>query len=353
MHTQTHSLEEHRWSAVRQRQARPDDPFFYAVSTTGVYCRPTCGARMPRRENVRFFNDAAAAERAGFRACKRCKPNATAPSEQQAQLVARACRTIEQAETMPQLAELAAAAGLSRFHFHRLFKRMTGLAPKAYAAAVRAQRVRERLPASGSVTAAIYDAGFGSNGRFYAQTDAALGMTPSRYRAGGAGTEIRFALARCSLGSILIAATERGVCAISLGDDPDALLRELQDRFPHAQLRGGDAQFERTVATVVGFVEAPAVGLALPLDLRGTGFQLRVWQALRAIPPGETVSYGEIARRLGMPSASRAVGAAVAANPVAVAVPCHRVVRSDGHLSGYHWGVARKRALLEREGRVA
>lgn len=348
-----HSLEQHRWNAVRQRQASPDDRFFYGVSTTGVYCRPTCGARTPRREHVRFFDDTAAAERAGFRACKRCKPNATAPSEQQAQLVAAACRTIEQAETLPQLAELAQSAGLSRFHFHRLFKRVTGLAPKAYAAAVRARRVRERLPDSGSVTAAIYDAGFNSNGRFYAQTDAALGMTPSRFRAGGTGTEIRFALARCSLGSILVAATGRGVCAIALGDDPEALLRELQDRFPRAQLRGGDAEFERTVATVIGFVEAPAVGLDLPLDLQGTGFQLRVWQALRAIPPGRTVTYGEIARRLGMPSASRAVGAAVAANPVAVAVPCHRVIRSDGHISGYHWGVARKRALLEREGRAA
>jgi AraC family transcriptional regulator of adaptative response/methylated-DNA-[protein]-cysteine methyltransferase len=348
-----HALEEHRWNAVRQRQAPAQDHFFYAVSTTGVYCRPSCGARTPRRENVRFFDDIAAAERAGFRACKRCKPDAMAPSEQQAQRVAEACRTLEQAETMPQLAELARTAGLSRFHFHRLFKRVTGLAPKAYAAAVRAQRVRARLPVSGSVTAAIYDAGFNSNGRFYAQSDAALGMTPSRYRAGGKGAEIRFALAKCSLGAILIAATGRGVCAITLGDDPEALLRDLQDRFPRAQLRGGDADFERTVATVVGFVESPATGLDLPLDLQGTSFQLRVWQALRAIPPGQTATYGEIARRLGIPTASRAVGAAVAANPVAVAVPCHRVIRSDGHISGYHWGVDRKRALLQREGRAA
>jgi AraC family transcriptional regulator of adaptative response/methylated-DNA-[protein]-cysteine methyltransferase len=347
------TVEEQRWNAVRRREARPDDGFFYAVSTTGVYCRPTCGSRRPRRENVRFFADTASAERAGFRACKRCKPDAAAPSERLAALVAQACRSIEQAEDMPQLAQLAEAAGLSRFHFHRLFKRVTGLTPKAYAAAVRAQRVRERLPASGTVTSAIYDAGFNSNGRFYAQSDAALGMTPSSYRAGGAGAEIRFALAQCSLGSILVAATERGVCAITLGDDPDALLRDLQDRFPRARLRGGDAGFERTVATVIGFVEAPATGFDLPLDLQGTSFQLRVWQALRAIPVGETVSYGDIARRLGVPNASRAVGAAIAANPVAVAVPCHRVIRSDGHISGYHWGVARKRALLAREGQAA
>ena len=342
-----------RWNAIRQRQARADGSFYYAVRTTGVYCRPSCGARTPRRENVRFFEDTAAAERAGFRPCKRCKPDATAPAERQAALVAQACRTIEQAEELPRLAQLAEAAGLSRFHFHRLFKRVTGLAPKAYAAAVRAQRVRERLPASGSVTSAIYDAGFNSNGRFYAQSNAALGMRPSSYRAGGVGAEIRFALARCSLGSILVAATERGVCAITLGDDPDALLRDLQDRFPRARLRGGDADFERMVATVIGFVESPAVGLDLPLDLQGTSFQLRVWQALRAVPAGQTVTYGEIARRLGIPKASRAVGGAIAANPVAVAVPCHRVIRSDGDISGYHWGVARKRALLAREGRAA
>jgi AraC family transcriptional regulator of adaptative response/methylated-DNA-[protein]-cysteine methyltransferase len=350
----THTAIDERWNAVRARRARPQDRFYYAVSTTGVYCRPTCGARTPLRKNVRFFDDTAAAERAGFRACKRCKPNATTgPAERQAALVTQACRTIEQADQMPQLAELARISGLSRFHFHRLFKSVTGLTPKAYAAAVRAKRVRENLPDSGSVTAAIYDAGFNSNGRFYEQSHAALGMTPSRFRAGGAGEAIRFALAQCSLGAILVAATERGVCAITLGDDPDALLRDLQDRFPRAQLRGGDAAFERTVATVVGFVESPATGLNLPLDLKGTSFQLRVWQALREIPPGEITTYAAIARRLGKPSASRAVGAAIGANPVAVAVPCHRVIRSDGTLCGYHWGVERKRALLAREGRAA
>ena len=213
--------------------------------------------------------------------------------------------------------------------------------------------MRETLPDCGSVTAAMYEAGFNSNARFYAQSDAALGMVPSAYRSGGNGEQIRFAIAQCSLGSILVAATDRGVCAIALGDEPEALLHDLQDRFPRAQLRGGDDDFDRTVAAVLGFVEAPAAGLELPLDLRGTSFQLRVWQALRAVPPGTTVSYAQIARRLGIPKASRAVGAAIAANPVAVAVPCHRVIRSDGALSGYRWGVARKRALLEREGRAS
>jgi AraC family transcriptional regulator of adaptative response/methylated-DNA-[protein]-cysteine methyltransferase len=347
------STDDERWDAVRLRQPQADGSFYYAVRTTGVYCRPSCASRTPRRENVQYFAHTAAAESAGFRACKRCRPNAAAPSQQQAALVAQACRSIEQAEDAPGLAALAAAAGLSRFHFHRLFKRVTGVTPKAYAAALRAQRVRERLPESGSVTAAIYDAGFNSNGRFYAQSSAALGMMPSTYRTGGAGELIRFAVGQCTLGSILVAATDQGVCAIALGDDPEVLLKDLQDRFPRSQLRGGDRNFERMVASVVGFVEAPALGLDLPLDLQGSTFQLRVWQALRAVPAGTTVSYAELARRLGVPKSVRAVASAVAANPVAVAIPCHRVIRSDGALSGYRWGVERKRTLLAREGRDA
>ena len=343
------STDDQRWDALRQRQPSADGVFYYAVRTTGVYCRPSCAARTPRRENVCFFTECEAAESAGFRACKRCFPNAATLSQQQAKLVAQACRSIEQAEEPPSLAALASEAGLSRFHFHRLFKRVTGLAPKAYAAGLRAQRVREQLPGSGSVTAAIYESGFNSNARFYAQSDAALGMRPSTYRAGGAGVVIRFAIGQCSLGAILVAATDQGVCAIALGDEPDALLRELQDRFPRSQLQGGDAAFERTVATVIGFVEAPGLGLELPLDLRGSAFQLRVWQALRAVPAGVTVSYAEIARRLGVPNSVRAVARAIATNPVAVAVPCHRVIRSDGALSGYRWGVERKRALQSRE----
>jgi AraC family transcriptional regulator, regulatory protein of adaptative response / methylated-DNA-[protein]-cysteine methyltransferase len=347
------TTDDQRWDAVRRRQRPADGAFYYGVRTTGVYCRPSCGARMPRRENVRFFSDRAAAERAGFRACKRCRPNTTAPFEQQAALVAQACRSIDQAENLPTLAQLAQQAGLSRFHFHRLFKSVTGLTPRGYAAAVRARRVRERLPDSGSVTAAIYDAGFNSNAPFYAQSDAALGMAPSAYRKGGAGEVIRFAIGRCSLGSILVAATQRGVCAIALADEPEKLLRDLQDRFPRAELRGGDRDFERMVATVIGFVEAPGAGLKLPLDLRGSAFQLRVWQALRAVPAGTTVSYAELARRLGIPASVRAVARAVATNGLAVAIPCHRVIRSDGALSGYRWGVERKRALLAREGRHA
>jgi AraC family transcriptional regulator of adaptative response/methylated-DNA-[protein]-cysteine methyltransferase len=341
-----------RWAAIVRREPRADGIFYYAVRTTGVYCRPSCAARRALRKNVCFFDSAAAAERAGFRACKRCQPDGAGLAQQHAAIVARACRRIDLAESMPDLATLAREAGLSRFHFHRLFKRHTGMTPKAYVSAQRARRVRDALLRGGDVTGAIYDAGFGSNGRFYAGSGAALGMTPSSYRGGGAGATIRFALGECSLGSILVAATDKGICAILLGDDASALLRDLEDRFPKAQLVGGDRGFERLVAQVAGLVEAPGSSPDLPLDLRGTAFQHRVWQALRKIRPGTTASYSEIARRLGRPGCARAVAGAVAANPLAVAIPCHRVIRSDGSLSGYRWGVSRKRALLEREARM-
>jgi AraC family transcriptional regulator of adaptative response/methylated-DNA-[protein]-cysteine methyltransferase len=287
--------------------------------------------------------------RAGFRACKRCKPDEAPLIERQAALVADACRLIEIAEEQPSLDALAQSAGMSRYHFHRTFKTVTGLTPKAYAAAHRHKRVREELARSETVTEAIYGAGFNSNGRFYSTSARMLGMTPTEFRDGGKNATIRFAVGECSLGSILVAATDIGVCAILLGDDPEALVRDLQDRFPSAQLRGGDAQFEQVVATVVGFVEAPALGLNLQLDVRGTAFQQRVWQALSEIPAGSTASYTEIAKRLGAPKAVRAVAQACAANSIAVAIPCHRVVRNDGALSGYRWGIERKRALLERE----
>ncbi len=335
---------------MRERDAGADGAFFYGVLTTRVYCRPSCAARRPHREHVRFYDTAAAAERDGFRPCKRCRPDGPSPSQRQAAIIARCCRLIEQSETMPALAELASDAHLSRFHFHRLFKRITGLTPRTYAAAQRARRMREALLRGPSVTGAIYDAGFSSSGRFYEGSGAALGMTPGAYRRGGEGTRIRFAVGQCSLGALLVAATARGVCAILLGADPGALLRQLQDRFPRAELLGADRRFERLVAKVVGLVECPARGHDLPLDLRGTVFQQRVWRALSRISPGTTVSYSQLARRLGAPRAARAVGAAVAANALAVAIPCHRVIRSDGALSGYRWGVARKRALLVREG---
>ncbi len=346
-----YSNDEERWAAVVRRDRGAEGVFYYSVRTTGVYCRPSCAARLARRENVRFHSSCEEAEAAGFRPCKRCRPNEAGLSEQRAAIVAKACRLIETAGEMPNLEALAESAGMSRFHFHRVFKSVAGVTPKAYAAAHRAQRVREELPRSGTVTEAIYGAGFNSNGRFYATSSEVLGMTPTNFRSGGTGASIRFAVGECSLGAILVAATDKGVCAILLGDAPEALVRELEDRFPKATLVGGDEGFEQWVAKVVGFVEAPALGLDLPLDVRGTAFQQRVWRALREIPAGSTASYTEIAERIGAPKSVRAVGQACASNAIAVAIPCHRVVRNDGALSGYRWGVERKRALLEREAR--
>jgi len=338
-----------RWDAVQRRERAADGHFYYSVRTTGVYCRPSCGARPARRENVAFHATTDAAESAGFRPCLRCQPNLPPLAERQAAAVAAACRLIDASEEEPSLDALASAAGMSRFHFHRVFKAQAGVTPKAYAAALRAARVREGLAQGAPVTEALYAAGFNSSSRFYAGSDAMLGMAPARFRRGGAGEEIRFAVAACSLGAILVASTGQGICAILMGDEPEALVHDLQDRFPQAQLVGADAAFERTVALVVGLVEAPRIGLDLPLDVRGTAFQQRVWEALRAVPAGVTVSYTELAQRIGSPAAVRAVAGACAANPVAVAIPCHRVVRSDGGLSGYRWGIERKRALIDRE----
>ncbi|HUR43390.1 MAG TPA: bifunctional DNA-binding transcriptional regulator/O6-methylguanine-DNA methyltransferase Ada [Aestuariivirga sp.] len=342
-----------RWARVLARDRSADGRFWYSVATTGVYCRPSCPSRTANPKNVRFHHSIAAAEAAGFRPCLRCKPDQASSEAQNAETVARICRLIEEAEEIPSLAELAEAAGLSPGYFHRLFKAATGVTPKAYAAAHRAGKVRETLHDNSTVTGAIYAAGFNSSARFYEKAGEMLGMTPTDYRAGGANAEIRFALGECSLGSILVAKSEKGVCAILLGEDPDALLRDLQDRFPQARLIGGDGNFEELVAKVVGLIEAPGIGLDLPLDVRGTAFQQRVWAALRDIPAGQTVTYSALAKKIGAPKSARAVAGACAANALAVAIPCHRVVRNDGSLSGYRWGVERKRALIEREVKVA
>jgi AraC family transcriptional regulator of adaptative response/methylated-DNA-[protein]-cysteine methyltransferase len=338
-----------RWTALRARDKAADDTFVYSVKTTGVYCRPSCAARPARPENVAFHDTPAAAERAGFRACKRCKPDQPPLAERQAAQIAALCRMIETTDQVPTLDELAARAGLSAFHTHRMFKAVTGVTPRAYAAAHRARRVRGELASRATVTEAIYGAGYNSSARFYEASNAVLGMTPTAFRAGGRGAEIRFALGQCTLGAILVAATARGVCAILLGDDPEALVHDLERKFPRAQLVGADPAFERLVAQAVGLVEQPGLGSELPLDIRGTAFQQRVWKALRRIPAGKTASYAEIARRVGAPGSARAVARAIASNSLAVAIPCHRVIRTDGDLSGYRWGVERKRALLDRE----
>lgn len=341
--------EDPRWQAVVARDASADGSFVYSVRTTGVYCRPSCASRRARPENVAFHASPEAAAAAGFRPCRRCGPDQPPLAEQHAEKITRACRTIEASEKAPSLEALAEAAGLSTFHFHRVFRTITGLTPRAYALAHRGERVRKALIGGGSVTQAIYESGYNSNGRFYAESQQLLGMTPTVFQAGGESAAIHFAIGECSLGAILVAMSEYGVCAILLGDDPEQLARDLQDRFPRAELIGGDAEFEQLVAKVVGFVEAPGLGLDLPLDVRGTAFQQRVWKALLQVPAGQTASYTDIARRIGAPGSVRAVAQACGANALAVAIPCHRVVRNDGALAGYRWGVERKRELLSRE----
>lgn len=349
----TFKKDEERWSAVVHRDARADGAFYYSVRTTGVFCRPSCAARLARRENVRFHDTPSQAAAAGFRPCRRCRPTEPALAVRRAEAIARACQLIEAAEEAPDFEAVAKAVGMSRFHFQRVFREITGLTPKAYAQAHRASRVREQLKKTATVTDAIYEAGFNSNGRFYATSDRMLGMTPTDFRRGGVNTEIRFAIGETSLGAVLVGASEKGVCAILFGDGPQALLLDLHDRFPKARLVGGDRRFEKWVAKVVGFVEAPRIGLDLPLDIRGTVFQRRVWKALQEIPIGSTLSYAEVAKKVGAPGSARAVAQACAANRLALAIPCHRVVRSDGGLSGYRWGVERKRTLLDREARPA
>jgi AraC family transcriptional regulator of adaptative response/methylated-DNA-[protein]-cysteine methyltransferase len=338
-----------RWARIVARDKTADGYLWYSVATTGVYCRPSCPSRIANPRNVQLHDSLESARATGFRPCRRCNPEGASIDAENAALVAKACRIIEENEEEPSLGELAGALGRSPSYFHRMFKAATGLTPKDYAAADRAKKVRRGLACGNSVTAAIYDAGFNSSGRFYERSTDMLGMTPSQYRAGGANEEIRFAVGQTSLGAILVASSKKGVAAILLGDDPDKLVRNLQDRFPKAHLVGADRDYEALVARIVGLVETPAIGLDLPLDVRGTAFQQRVWNALKEVPAGGTVSYAEVARRIGSPKAVRGVAAACAANNLAVAIPCHRVVRSDGSPSGYAWGVERMRALLDRE----
>jgi AraC family transcriptional regulator of adaptative response/methylated-DNA-[protein]-cysteine methyltransferase len=340
--------------SIRQADRLPTDgPRVYAVKTTGIYCRPGCPSRRARPENIRFFDSARQARAAGFRACRRCNPDGCSPQAAQAALIEKACRLLESSATAgarsASVAQLAAALQLSSAHLHRIFKRVVGVTPAQYARAHRAQRARDSLLRAPRISDALYEAGYGSSSRFYAESTERLGMAPHKYRSGGAREQLRFALGECSLGSFLVAVSARGVAAISLGEEPGALLRALQDMFPRATLVGADAGFEALVSRIVGLIDAPHASLDLPLDVRGTAFQQRVWKALRGIPSGSTLSYAQLARQIGQPRAVRAVAAACAANRIAVAIPCHRVVRTDGSASGYRWGVARKAALLQRE----
>ncbi len=342
--------DDERWQALVKRDPQACGEFVYGVLTTGVYCRPACASRLPNRENVRFFGNREEAEQAGFRPCRRCRPDAPGRDEPHIRAVLKACKRMHEDEPPPSLKELARDAGLSPFHFQRLFKKIVGVTPKQYAMERRAARLREHLRKDSTVTGAMYDAGFSSSSRFYEKAAATLGMKPSVYKNGAQDVRICFAIVPCFLGLVLVAATAKGICAIDFGDTAEALKENLHRRFPKAAFQNPDPQFAVMIGQVLAFLEKPHPDRPdLPLDVQGTAFQRGVWLALQEIPPGDTVSYGDIASRIGRPTAARAVAQACAANPVAVAIPCHRVVKGDGALGGYRRGLERKRVLLERE----
>jgi AraC family transcriptional regulator of adaptative response/methylated-DNA-[protein]-cysteine methyltransferase len=343
-----------KWNALVQRDMQANGGFYYGVLTTDVYCRPVCSSRLPNRGNVRFFDTWEEAEKAGFRPCKRCHPNDKYWQDSQTRAVLNACRIIEDAGTPPKLEEIADKAGLSAFHFHRLFKKITGITPKQYAMEIRLKRIRSCLQSRQTVTEAIYNSGFETSSRFYEKSTAALGMSPSAYKNGAPDINIRHAVVKSYLGWVLAAWTEKGICSVTLGDTPEKLKEDLYRRFPKAKFKDPDPNFEDILAKVLAAIEAPnSHSFELPLDIQGTAFQRSVWDVLKKIAPGSTASYAEIATRIGNPSASRAVARACAANPVAVVIPCHRVVRSNGELGGYRWGIERKRRLLARENKMS
>jgi AraC family transcriptional regulator of adaptative response/methylated-DNA-[protein]-cysteine methyltransferase len=339
---------ETQWRQVMERDARQDGRFVFAVRTTGIYCRPSCPSRRPRRDSVEFFSDPKLAERAGYRACLRCKPTEVSA---QAQSVMRARQLLDEAEGVLTLAELSKRVGGSPFHLQRLFKRATGLSPREYQSARRMQQVKHGLRKGDDVTTALYDAGFGSPSRLYEKAGQQLGMTPGVYRRGGAGMTIQFAIVASPLGRLLVAATALGLCAVRFGENASELERELREEFRAAQVQRDDAALQRYLKPLLASLRGDKATIDLPLDVRATAFQKKVWDALREIPAGETLSYSEVARAIGDPKAVRAVATACANNPVALAVPCHRVVRSDGQLAGYRWGIERKKKLLEQERR--
>lgn len=340
---------EQRWNAIARRDALADGEFVFAVRTTGVYCRPSCKARLPRRENVMFFTDSAAARQAGFRACKRCRPDEVAADATRHELIAVACQQLESTESAPSLSALAATAGLSAPHFQRVFKRIVGVSPKQFAIAVRTRRLRAELREQRSVTRAVQAAGFNSTGRVYDGVFGRLGMTPSVFRNGGAGCRIRSTVIETTLGHVLLAASEHGLCLVEFGDDPKRLRARVAECFPKATQISDERGMSRLARAFERLIEQPGRAADLPLDIQGTAFQQRVWQALRRIPAGKTLTYAALAAAIGAPRAVRAVGTACGANRLAVAIPCHRAVGTDGKLHGYRWGLERKRRLLELE----
>ncbi|OGP59053.1 MAG: 6-O-methylguanine DNA methyltransferase [Deltaproteobacteria bacterium RBG_13_49_15] len=338
-----------RWNAVVRRDRSANKAFIYGVLTTSIYCRPACSSRLPKYENVRFFNTCEEAEQEGFRPCKRCRPKSDEPFETHFASIINICQLIENSEEPVPLKELGTRVGMSPFHFHRLFKKVIGITPKQYAIEKRLKRVCSELRKNSSVTDAIYGAGFASSSRFYEKVGSMLGMKPTEYKKGGSGIRIRFAVARTYLGWVLIGATQKGICSIDLGDHPEILKRRLRDRFPKAEILDNDNIFRTWVKQILAHIEKPNLPLNLPLDIQGTAFQRLIWSALSEIPPGSVSSYAEIAAKIGKPKAARAVARACASNQIALVIPCHRAVRRDGHLGGYRWDIERKHAALERE----
>lgn len=345
----SYDSDDRRWHAVANREQAADGSFYYGVKTTGVFCRPSCSSRLPNRENVEYFISCKEAQSAGYRPCKRCKPTGNSKNEEIEQKIISACRSIEQSNTPLKLKYLAEEAGLSPYHFHRLFKKLVGVTPKQYASNHRSQRFRESLKLSESITDAIYNAGYSSSSGVYTKKRDHLAMKPKEYRAGGAGIIIHYGLAECMLGWVIVAATDRGICAIEFDDDPAVLPQKVQSRFPKARLEKAGLAFTHLLEEVVNFIKAPRDSFNIPLDIQGTAFQQRVWSVLQQIKPGETLSYTAVAEKIGNPNAFRAVATACASNKLAVVIPCHRVISKDGKISGYRWGVKRKKTLLDNE----
>jgi len=337
------------WEAAVARNARFDGQFVFAVSSTRIYCRPSCPARRPRRERVSFFDQPEAAEQAGFRPCGRCRPRGAAASDQKVEVVRRACQLLEQSDETMSLTNLSERLGVSSFHLQRTFKKVTGISPRQYAEARRTSRFKESVRDGQPITSAMYDSGYGSSSRLYERANAELGMTPATYSRNGRGAVISYALAKCDLGCLLVAATEKGVCAVRLGSPETELESALRDEFSAACVRRDDGQLRDWVNEILEHLAGKRPNLDLPLDVRATAFQRLVWEALRAIPYGATRSYSEVAKAIKSPSAVRAVARACATNPVALVIPCHRVIREDEGLGGYRWGLERKKELLERE----
>lgn len=342
--------EETRWIAITARDASLDGMIFYGVRSTGVYCKPSCPSRRPRREQVVFFDTYGEAESAGFRPCRRCRPRVADERDTQLDIVEQACRLIEASEAgSPSLAELGAELGVSQYHLQRTFKKFVGLTPRQYALAHKVRQFKARIKEGGTVVSAMYDAGYGSNSRLYEKADAELGMTPASYARGGGGAHITYTITECELGRILVAATERGLCAVRLGDSEEELEGTLREEFPEAEISKDTDALGFYVEAILRHLAGERTRLELPLDVRATAFQRRVWSYLQSIPYGEVQSYGEVAARIGQPSAVRAVARACASNMVAVIIPCHRVIRGNGELGGYRWGLKRKRALIDLE----